>query len=536
MIIKLQKGFMHMSVLGNIPHLLKKDDFLSDTPVFQNTQVCTDLYVHEIGLSRLHQHQFIEISYVVDGVGTHRILNEAYTCRKGSLCILNIAVPHGYFAIEDMPPPVIHNLLFDVSDIFDNELSEIGSKHYMYGLFSSNNFAINISLKPKQLSIVEDLYNSISEEISAGKENWQNVIKAKMHIFLITLKRIIDESADTSSVKFSHEQQAVSTAVQLTNAMYHDSQFTLADVAQALYTSTASASRMFRTVTGEYFSDYLRSVRMRHAVDLVTNTQLSNEEIATRCGYKDLPTFYKQFKNSTGFSPGEYRKATQEREDINTEKESIIMSILQEISEKLQKGKAKDVAALVTSALEEGVAPEKILNEGLVDGMNIIGGKFRNNEVFVPEVLVAARAMNSGLKVLKPALSNAGVEPIGKAVICTVKGDMHDIGKNLVKMMIEGQGIECVDLGVDVEPAAIVNAVQESGAQIVCLSALLTTTMMGQKEVIDALVAAGIRDKVKVMVGGAPVTQEFADEIGADCYTLDAASAAQQAKRLILEG
>lgn len=207
------------------------------------------------------------------------------------------------------------------------------------------------------------------------------------------------------------------------------------------------------------------------------------------------------------------------------------MSTIDSISEKLQRGKAKEVSALVTQALEEGVKAEDILNDGLVAAMNVVGEKFRNNEVFVPEVLVAARAMNAGLKVLKPSLQVEGVEPLGKAIICTVKGDMHDIGKNLVKMMIEGQGIECVDLGVDVEPQKIVDAVIESGAKVVCLSALLTTTMMGQKDVIDALKAAGIRDKVKVMVGGAPVTQQFADEIGADCYTLDAASAAQAARK-----
>ena len=178
------------------------------------------------------------------------------------------------------------------------------------------------------------------------------------------------------------------------------------------------------------------------------------------------------------------------------------MSVIDSIFEKLQKGKAKEVSALVEQALNEGVKAEDILNDGLVAGMNVVGEKFRNNEVFVPEVLVAARAMNAGLKVLKPSLQVEGVEPLGKAVICTVKGDMHDIGKNLVKMMIEGQGIECIDLGVDVEPQKVVDAVIESGAKVVCLSALLTTTMMGQKDVIDALKAANIRDKVKVMVGG----------------------------------
>ncbi|MBO7296545.1 MAG: corrinoid protein [Clostridia bacterium] len=211
------------------------------------------------------------------------------------------------------------------------------------------------------------------------------------------------------------------------------------------------------------------------------------------------------------------------------------MIILQEISEKLQRGKAKDVSALVEQALAEGIAPEAILNDALVVGMNVIGDKFRENQVFVPEVLVAARAMNAGLKILKPALAGAGVEPLGTAVICTVKGDMHDIGKNLVKMMIEGQGIACIDLGVDVDAEVIVDTVKNNDVQLVCLSALLTTTMHGQKDVIDALTEAGLRDKVRVMVGGAPVTQAFADEIGADCYTLDAASAAREAVRLIRE-
>ena len=209
------------------------------------------------------------------------------------------------------------------------------------------------------------------------------------------------------------------------------------------------------------------------------------------------------------------------------------MAIFENISEMLQKGKRKDVAALVTQALEEGCAPADILNQGLVAGMNVIGEKFHNNEVFVPEVLVAARAMNEGLKILKPALTKEGVEPLGKCVICTVRGDMHDIGKNLVRMMLEGQGIECIDLGTDVAPEQIVAAVKESGAQLVCLSALLTTTMGSQKDTIDALKAAGIRDSVKVMVGGAPVTQAYADEIGADCYTLDAAAAAQAARAFL---
>jgi 5-methyltetrahydrofolate--homocysteine methyltransferase len=198
-----------------------------------------------------------------------------------------------------------------------------------------------------------------------------------------------------------------------------------------------------------------------------------------------------------------------------------------EISDLLQRGKAKDIVVSVQKALDDGAPAGDILEKALMEGMNVVGGKFKRNEIFVPEVLIAARAMNKATETLKPHLAKAGVNPVGKAVICTVKGDLHDIGKNLVKMMIEGKGIEAVDLGVDCDSQKIVDTVKESGAKVVCLSALLTTTMTSQKDVIDALTSAGIRNQVKVMVGGAPVTQSFADEIGADAYTSDAASAAE---------
>jgi 5-methyltetrahydrofolate--homocysteine methyltransferase len=199
-----------------------------------------------------------------------------------------------------------------------------------------------------------------------------------------------------------------------------------------------------------------------------------------------------------------------------------------EISELLQKGKAKEIVGAVEKALNEGAAAADILDKGLLTGMGIIGGKFKRGEVFVPEVLIAARAMNRASAALKPALTEAGVQSVGKAIICTVKGDLHDIGKNLVKLMIEGKGIEVLDLGVDCPNEKIVEAVQQNAdAKVLCLSALLTTTMGVQKEAIDALKTAGLRDKVKIMVGGAPVTQSFADEIGADAYSPDAASAAE---------
>lgn len=205
------------------------------------------------------------------------------------------------------------------------------------------------------------------------------------------------------------------------------------------------------------------------------------------------------------------------------------MSILAEISENLQKGKAKVVKELVQKALDEGGSPEQILNEGLLHGMGIVGEKFKNNEVYVPEVLVAARAMNMGAQILKPHLAEAGVKATGKVCIGTVQGDLHDIGKNLVKMMMEGKGLEVVDLGTDVPAETFVKTAIEQNCQVICCSALLTTTMNIMGDVVKAAEAAGIRDKVKIMVGGAPINQEFCDLIGADCYTVDAASAADAA-------
>jgi len=210
------------------------------------------------------------------------------------------------------------------------------------------------------------------------------------------------------------------------------------------------------------------------------------------------------------------------------------MSVLANISAALQAGKAKDVTTLVQEAMDSGVSAQKILDEGLLHGMGIIGTKFKNNEVYVPEVLIAARALNKGTELLKAKLLEEGVEPIGKAIICTVKGDLHDIGKNLVKMMLEGVGFAVVDLGVDIGEDKIVEAVKEHKPQVVCLSALLTTTMNQLQVVVEALTAAGIRDTVKVMIGGAPVTQAFCDQIGADAYTPDAASAAEVAKAYVV--
>lgn len=207
------------------------------------------------------------------------------------------------------------------------------------------------------------------------------------------------------------------------------------------------------------------------------------------------------------------------------------MDAIQGIFECLQKGQAPKVAEFTQAALDEGKTPKEIMDNGLIGAMAIVGAKFKKNEVYVPEVLIAARAMHAGLNIIKPLLADTGVESAGKIVLGTVKGDLHDIGKNLVGMMLEGGGFEVVDVGIDVTAETFVERVKESGATVVAMSALLTTTMSSMKGVVDALKAADL--PVKTMIGGAPVTQAYADEIGADGYASDAASAVDIAKTLV---
>lgn len=209
------------------------------------------------------------------------------------------------------------------------------------------------------------------------------------------------------------------------------------------------------------------------------------------------------------------------------------MSLLEQISENLMKGKAKDVETLVAQAIKDGVPVRDILNKGLLSGMGIIGEKFKKNEVYVPEVLIAARAMKAGMEVLKPELVTAGVDPIGTVVVGTVKGDLHDIGKNLVCMMLEGAGFKVVDAGINVDAARMVEIAKENNAGLIGASALLTTTMTAMKDIVEAIKSANLSESVKLMIGGAPVTQAFADEIGADGYAPDAASAADLARKLV---
>jgi 5-methyltetrahydrofolate--homocysteine methyltransferase len=210
--------------------------------------------------------------------------------------------------------------------------------------------------------------------------------------------------------------------------------------------------------------------------------------------------------------------------------------ILSTISTAVIEGNLDDMVDLTEDALDEGLDAQEILNQGLMSGMDYVGAEFKAGNMFVPEVLRSARAMQASMDILKPLLAESGVKMMGKILLGTVKGDLHDIGKNLVGMMCEGAGFEVKDLGKDVAPESFVEAVKEFEPDVLGMSALLTTTMRAMEHTIKALEEAGVRDKVKVMVGGAPVTQSFADQIGADGYASNAASAAEMARKFVGKG
>ena len=208
-------------------------------------------------------------------------------------------------------------------------------------------------------------------------------------------------------------------------------------------------------------------------------------------------------------------------------------NILEQMQKDLYDGKADEVGTATQNALDEGMSAQEILSDGLIGGMDEVGKDFKAGDLFIPEVLMSAKAMHAGMAVLRPLLAESGALSLAKIVIGTASGDLHDIGKNLVGMMLEGAGFEIIDLGTDVSPEKFVEAVRTEGAELLGMSALLTTTMPGMKVTIEALTEAGLRDRVKVIVGGAPVTASFAEEIGADAYAPDAASAVDTARSLV---
>jgi len=503
---------------------IQADDTLGETGIRQDTFVCTHIYKEDIGFSMLYSHRPIEISIIVSGVGIHKVLGQAIPCKAGDIYIVNANVPHRYFAADKNAGLTVRRLLFDPKDWFEGEAAVATSPRFCYGLFSENPITVCAMLTNQVRDRILSLCDALKIEMLEKKSEWQNALKADLSLIMIVLKRYVNTSVKNIPSTDHATWNPVSAAIALVNENYGDVNMTLESIAESFYISTSHLSRLFKQLTGTSFSTYLRKVRLAKACELLVDTDITVDSIMRLCGMRDATSFYKAFSEHTGLTPNQYRK-----EHNNGE---VTMNILTEISENLQKGKAKIVKALVQQAIDQGIDPEIILSEGLLSGMSIVGEKFKNNEVYVPEVLIAARSMNAGTELLKPYLATNGVAAKGKVCIGTVQGDLHDIGKNLVKMMMEGKGLEVIDLGTDVPAEVFVNTAIEQGCQVIGCSALLTTTMNVMEEVVKLAEAKGIRDKVKIMVGGAPVNEEYCRKIGADCYTSNAASAADAAVEL----
>ncbi len=506
----------------------------NDDIIYHSVFCCDRVYDPDNVFLHLNTIDLIEVDMIVEGQGVHCVRDQDIPCKVGDMFVIPPETAHEYFLEKPGDRLTIRRLSFDIANWFDGENAASGKPGFCYGVFRENSVVACAVLNAAKRKLVEELYDAIACEIKEKENEWKSAIRGYLTILFINIERYVDCAIKDVLFASSKEWETVLSAIRTMQENYGDCDLTLESIADKLYISKARLSSIFKKITGKHFSEYLRDVRFDRACLLLVKTDMTVESIVSECGLRDLPSFYKNFNAYIGMTPNEYRQSMKRSESESkkynkTSKGEIIMVILSDISENLQKGKAKLVKELVQQALDEGANPEQILNEGLLAGMSVIGEKFKNNEVYVPEVLVAARAMNMGVQVLKPVLAENGIKATGKVCIGTVQGDLHDIGKNLVKMMMEGKGLEVVDLGVDVAPETFVQAAIEQNCQVICCSALLSTTMPVMGEVVKAVEAAGIRDKVKIMVGGAPVSQEHCDKIGADCYTVDAASAADAA-------
>ena len=473
----------------------------------------------------------VEISTVVSGNGIHRVLNREIPCKEGDLFIVNAEIPHGYFVSDEGEKLCARRILFDAGKWLEGDTAVVSSGGYCYGVFRENLLVSYAMLNTEARSEFDTRFSAIEHELEEKHDEWESAVGAHLSLLLISLGRYINDTIKNSYSSLSKEWNTVSNAISVIKESCSDSSLTLESIAARLFLSSSRLSRMFKEITGDSFSEYVRKLRLDRACKLLEHTEHTIEEIVSECGLRDIPSFYRAFNSYMGMTPNTYR-IEKKLNQIKKSKGEKIMVILSEISVQLQAGKAKLVKEMVQQAIDEGVSPEIILKEGLLPGMNEVGEKFKNNEIFVPEVLIAARAMKQGADMLKPLLVQEGVPAAGKVCLGTVHGDLHDIGKNIVKMMLEGKGFEVIDLGTDVPAETFVKTAAEENCDIICCSALLTTTMGVMADVVKEAEAAGIRDKVKIMVGGAPVSEEFCKQIGADAYTSDAASCADLALEL----
>ncbi len=474
-----------------------------------------------------------EMVLVVEGQGVHCVDGQTIPCKANDIYIIPPRLPHRFFLNEQSDCLIVRRLMFRLEDWFRGEVATASHRRYCFGVFGDGAAVAYAMLNAQTYERIATLLDEIATELEDEENEWRSVVESCLTQLFTHVGRYINRSVKNAPVK-QKDAEAICAAIKIVESEYSNCDLSLEMIAKRIFVSTSYLCRTFKAHTGQLFSEYLREIRLRRAAMLLEESGVTVESIIADCGFRDASAFYRNFRAHFGMTPQIYRQVTRSVEKTSevTKQESEDtkrMQILNEISVNLQGGRAKLVKELVQKALDRGISAADILQNGLLAGMGVIGEKFKNNEVYVPEVLVAARAMNMGAQILKPHLAEAGVEAAGKVCIGTVQGDLHDIGKNLVKMMMEGKGLEVIDLGTDVAADTFVQTAIAQNCRVICCSSLLTTTMKVMEEVVKAAEAAGIRDKVKIMIGGAPVSEEFCRKIGADCYTPDAASAADAA-------
>ena len=521
--------------LNNSEKELTMDTLLSKNHIHHSFYAITEVVCEDPSVPKADINDIFEIELVIKGKGVHFIEDKFIPCTENDIYIIPPNTPHKYFVNNPDESLLIRKLVFSIGDWFRGDALAKGSKHYCYGAFNDGGSYSYARLNDKMRKAISTLFDSVECELLDKESEWMSAIRSYLIQLFISVGRYVSYS-DKEEPRKIQDDETVAEAIKIITEEYGDCELSLDSIAKRVYTGPSKLSRIFKSCTGKLFSEYLREIRYNHAAILLRESDVPIETVISKCGIRDVTVFYKNFRDMFDMTPGKYRQYVSSmfsennfNKDIQKIKENKIMVILSDISEKLQQGKAKIVKELVQQALDEGAEPEQILKEGLLAGMSVVGEKFKNNEVYVPDVLIAARAMNMGTQILKPHLAANGVQATGKVCIGTVQGDLHDIGKNLVKMMMEGKGLEVIDLGTDVAPETFVQTAIEQNCQVICCSALLTTTMGVMADVVKAAEAAGIRDKVKIMIGGAPVSDTFCKEIGADVYTPDAASAADAA-------
>ena len=514
--------------MGNAVIRMAKEALLNKDKICCRTETCEALYRPGQRECPLYAHELLEVTLVCGGAGVYRTANSAAPCKENDIFVIRENTPHGFCSTEEAAGLKLKRLYFDPGDWFDRETGDPARSGYCYGVFHGNGATAFGMLDGQTKDRVLSLWDSITHEQKEKPAQWQAAVRSNLSLLMIAVARYINRAIKKDVETPKKEWHFAASVQAIVNERFGDSSLTLEYIADSLYVSKSYLSRLFKQATGKSYSEYLSGVRVENACRLLAETDMTVERIAQHCGLRDIPSFYRLIHAHTGVTPNQFRKAHHRRYATDGDPRDL----MEELSENVQTGKGPVVQELVTAALETGRHPEEILNRGLIRGMVELGERFKNNEVYIPEVLIAARAMNLGVQLLKPHLIREKVQAVGRVCIGTVRGDLHDIGKNLVRMMMEGKGLEVIDLGVDVPPEVFVRTAVEKDCRVICCSALLTTALETMAQVVKAAEAAGIRSRVKIMVGGAPVTEAFCLQIGADVYTPDAASAADAAVRL----